>query len=63
MVESATEQMRAAETSASAANVEIWSTGTVCAREKVSYWRETVSGAVFGSTLLLLFTKFLPIVW
>jgi AraC family transcriptional activator of tynA and feaB len=48
MVESATEQTRVAETSASAANVDIWSTGTVCAREKVSYWRETVSGAVFG---------------
>ena len=48
MVESATGQTQAAEASASAAQVDIWSTGTVLAREKVSYWRETVCSAVFG---------------
>jgi len=48
MIESAAAQMRAAETSASAAHVDIWSTGTVLAREKVSYWRESVCSAVFG---------------
>jgi len=48
MDESATAQMRAAEPSASAAQVDIWSTGSVVAREKVSYWRETVCNAVFG---------------
>ena len=39
---------RPQEASASAAQVDIWSTGTVLAREKVSYWRETVCSAVFG---------------
>jgi len=48
MVESATGQIPAAERSTSAAQVEIYSTGSVAAREKVSYWRETVCNAVFG---------------
>jgi AraC-like DNA-binding protein len=48
MVESATGQTRAAEPSASAAQVDIFATGSVAAREKVSYWRETVCNAVFG---------------
>ena len=47
MVESATGEMRAADASASA-RVDIWSTSTVAAREKVSYWREMVCNAVFG---------------
>ena len=46
MVESATEQ--AAEAGAAAARVDIMSTGTVAAREKVAYWREAVCSAVFG---------------
>jgi len=50
MVESATGQTPAGELSPSAAQaqVDIWSTGSVAAREKVSYWRETVCNAVFG---------------
>src|SRR5204863_7016796 len=48
MTESATAQMRATETSAAAAHIHIWSTGTVLAREKVSYVRESVCSAVFG---------------
>lgn len=48
MVESAPGQMRPAERSASAAHVDIYSTGSVAAREKVTYWRETVCNAVFG---------------
>src|SRR5256885_1505183 len=48
MVESATGQTRAAEASASATQVDIWSTGALGAREKSSYWRESVCSAVFG---------------
>ena len=48
MVESATGQTPAADASASAAQVDILSTGTAAAREKVAYWREAVCGAVFG---------------
>lgn len=48
MVESATEQTQTAEAPPAAAHVDILSTGTVAAREKVAYWREAVCSAVFG---------------
>src|SRR6188472_4470816 len=48
MAESATGQTQAADTPASAAQVDLLSTGTVAAREKVSYWRDAVCSAVFG---------------
>ena len=48
MVENTTSPTRASEPSACTAQVDIWSTGSVAAREKVSYWRETVCSAVFG---------------
>src|SRR6188474_1492674 len=43
-----TEQTGAPEPSAAAAQVDIWSTSTIAAREQVAYWRETVCSAVFG---------------
>ena len=46
MVESASGQTQ--RPVASAARVDILSTGTVAAREKVAYWRESVCSAVFG---------------
>src|ERR1041385_6508157 len=48
MIENATEKMSGAEAAASAAQVDIWSTASVAAREQVSYWRESVCSAVFG---------------
>jgi len=48
MVESTPGQTLSAAASASAVEVDIWSTASVAAREKVSYWRETVCSAVFG---------------
>jgi len=48
MVESATGQTLTTDASASAAQVDMYATGSVAAREKVSYWRETVCTAVFG---------------
>ncbi len=48
MVESASGQTPGAEAAASAAQVDIWSTGSVAAREQVCYWRESVCSAVFG---------------
>ena len=48
MVERATGQTPGAQAAATAAQVDIWSTASVAAREQVSYWRESVCNAVFG---------------
>ena len=48
MVESATGQTSGVEAAATAAQVDIFSTASVDAREQVSYWRESVCSAVFG---------------
>src|SRR5437868_3906164 len=48
MVECRPGQTPSAQGSASAVEVDIWSTASVGEREKVSYWRETVCSAVFG---------------
>src|ERR1044072_4454 len=48
MAASAPGQRQATGAAAAAAQVDILSTGTVAAREKVAYWREAVCSAVFG---------------
>lgn len=48
MIASVTNQIPGVEAAASAAQVDIWSTASVAAREQVSYWRESVCNAVFG---------------
>src|SRR3954469_7431682 len=48
MVASATNHIPGMEAAACAAQVDIWSTAAVAARDQVSYWRDSVCSAVFG---------------